>query len=306
MDAHFSLSPLLQREMSSFHPIDDVISLFSPPAFAQEETSSWPWPPQPLSPVLPPLALSGETLPPLFSPLSSSQAQPHAPRPFAPSRLTAPSISTASPLPSPFPSSDSDSSASAEWHPSAAAAAAASELPTAAAAGGRAKRSHREIDADRRRKEAAIIRRLEQLTEGESSFKRWRGGRDSRTELKREKLSILRSAADKIERLQAQLDRFEWEATMQRETAVIAAAEQRGRTHLQEVAQLKAESRSPLSRDRAYGSSVSAVQPLPYDVRDAMVYFDQRHALHSSLFLHSSVALLQFDIASGRLLDSNQ
>ena len=155
----------------------------------------------------------------------------------------------------------------------------------------RVKRSHREIDADRRLKEAAIVRRLEELTEGEAQQKRRKSGRGSRRDLKRDKVSVLTACAEKIARLEAMVADLsqggppaepKQRPPPKRPAPVLSVGEQRVRAlaqHLQALSDFGAERRAGDGSEVVLSSK--GVRGLPPQLKEAMSYLDSHHALYS-------------------------
>ena len=146
--------------------------------------------------------------------------------------LTAATLPLSLSPPTPTPAStqtshpSAPSSAASHSHTSLAVGAADSVLlpaPTAAAvivtAAHRAKRGHREIDAERRQREATAVRRLEELTSEaaerrsaaaphrvrRSQMRTTDASRSCMRAAKRDKVAVLEASAEKIERLEALL-----------------------------------------------------------------------------------------------------
>ena len=238
-----------------------------------------------------PLPLSFPASPFLSSSAVAEASSPRLPREGATSPLSA-AASSPSPAPgAPGPASTTSPSASAS-----------SDSPTAKRArvvvAEPVKRTHREADTDRRHREVALVRRLDALLDEDGSgsgaavhsHNRKRKVHPAR---KRERVEVLQACADKLERLQALVDRL-MEAPNAKDARVHALAQ-----HLQEMAELHERSQQPLS------SSSSALSLLPAQSSKSLRYLDEHHALYSSMFCRTAVALVLLDFVRGIILDAN-
>ena len=161
-------------------------------------------------------------------------------------------------------------------------------------------RSHSQIDARRRQKEAAILRRLEELTEAEDAAEDEEPSEGERARCrlrKREKLAVLQSSVDKLERLQALVD------------------------HMTEAANARDERVQALVRllqsagDDAYAAAGSAPHPskpssspsslLPRSTLSLLTYLDGQHSLYSEFFVGARLSVMVIELSSGKVVDAN-
>jgi hypothetical protein len=170
------------------------------------------------------------------------------------------------------PSTDSSSSSSTHKRQSALAEAAE-----------HMKSAHRKMDADRRQREAAIVRRLEDLTNEVDTSERRRGRKAKRLR-KRKKVEVLQSCVEKLERLQELLKKLT-EAPNKKDDQLRSLAEH-------------------LDQSRVLSSS-SGLSPLPPSTSDSLRLLDANHSLYSSLFIHGHLSMALIDLASGELRDAN-
>ena len=281
----------LCRDDSSLSCLPPFSSLPFQPIDGSDGDATWPWTLTPLSPLV-------------FSPTDSRDDDASSP-----SLSSSPTPSSAPPPLSSSSSSSSDS-ASLEWSSSPSSSptpkrprAEGSEVAVVLAAP--VKRSHREIDADRRQKEAAIVRRLEELTQEDEegglvglSSKRKGGkglrGRRKRKVVKRDKVAVLRACADRLERLEALVAQL---------TSVPNARDQHVKalaSHLTEVAEYNQQKAAP------GGAGKGSTGLLPASTAEGLAFLDRHHALYSALFVQGNCAIALIDIDTGILLDANK
>ena len=170
------------------------------------------------------------------------------------------------------------------------------------------KRSHRQLDADRRQKEGEALRRLEELT-GQGEIRQLTDARQVRKAKKRtveakrrEKLSVLQSSIAHIERLQAMVARLT-EAGDVKERRM-----QELTHHLRTVAVQYAQLERAQS-DSITASTLSASTPactaLSMLSSPAAEYLDSQHALYSSIFISSGLMMMLLDLDTAVIIDAN-
>ena len=155
------------------------------------------------------------------------------------------------------------------------------------------KRSHREIDADRRAKEAAVIRRLEGLTELVLPTRTKRGKVRKSTAAR--KLAVLEASAEKIEQLQAVIQEMA--------TAVSLRQERQVRVLSSLSTGLDAYAAYMRTVPSTFGQSASSNRRL-------LKFLDGCAALTLPIFTHADVCMLVFNIeriqgGEGKLLCAN-
>ena len=258
------------------------------------------------------------------SPDADSTLGSHSPAsawPSSPSTSTSPAV--------PPPSTDTDSSASAcefEQKPASVHAASIRAVPLrhsltqassgrkrsslgvdAAGAPASTRRSHRQLDSNRRAKERAALQRLEQLTNRQRRKRR----EDSRGEeeedeeekveaptkrasdtRKREKLSVLEASVAHIERLQRLVERL------------TQAGDVKDR-RVQEMAHHLRLAATNCAHIETRTASDAELSSFAHSAAEYVQYLDSQHALYSSLFVHSDLSLMLLDLRTSCVLDAN-
>jgi hypothetical protein len=155
---------------------------------------------------------------------------------------------------------------------------------------------HREIDAQRRQRESAVVSRLHHLNA-------WKveGGDDGEEEFdeKKDKVSILEQSAAKLAELQDLVTHLSRTCTLQQENITKLSL------HLREVGtqlQLEAGEDDPSSSS----SSSSVLSHLPRRTAEFLTSFDRSHALYRSCILSASMCIFLVSVETGRLLEANE
>ena len=281
------------------HTSDDYPASFSSFHLGESSDDAWLWQVPPLSPLLVPGLDEPCSPPPAFEP-----------RPLLPPVKADDDSSLPSPTPtsSPSPVWSSTAPPTTETTESDGSSSSASDSPKpkrprtvdAVVVAEPVKRTHREIDADRRQKEASAVRLLEELTEDPPPHGRRRGkGGRPKAPRKRDKVAVLQASAEKIQRLQALVDRLT-AAPNRSDKHVRALAE-----HLTAVAGLSGgRSGYPDSVDSfASSSALSLLQPR---AADSLSFLDAHHSLYASLFMSKALSMGLISMDTGSLIDGNE
>ena len=155
------------------------------------------------------------------------------------------------------------------------------------------RRSHSAIDALRRQREAAIVHRLEELTEREEGGEKGgRVGQGGRVRSKREKLQVLQSSVERIEALAQMVDTL---------TKAANAKDERVQRLLHHV---QTATRCPAAQQRGRRSS-SPLSLLPRGVASLLTFLDGQHSLYSSFIAQGRLSMLVLEVHTGRVVDAN-
>ena len=279
--------------LSAFPCPEEVESMWpmqSPPRFALFSSSPFA-----------PLASSSSPKQSHSSPFPSHVPIPHAQQPRGMDDSTV-SSNPFSYSQSSASMSSSDSSSSPPVSPSAFSTTPQSVIERPRAPGGAKKkrRSHSAIDAVRRKKEALILSRLEQLTEAEDQPADDGESSKARLQRKREKLTVLQSSVQKIERLQEMVERLSLSAAAkdERVEAVLRHLRTMGKEDAEtggESGQLVTSASAPL--DTAAVSTTMA---------GLMSYLEGQQTLYSAYFIQGRISIMVLEVDTGKIVDANR
>ena len=341
----YSSSSSSSAVSASPHSLLSPVFPMSPPSlFADDEattSASWPFsPPSPLPPPqysmspLPrpspssshlfhaaaPTRVGGSSLP--DSPSSLSLSSSHSPSPPLPSALFSPAVR-------PYEPPDDSATTTVTKRPRA-----AFEEEQESGAVMSSRRSHRQLDATRRAKESAALKKLDQLTARQRRERREASGSSASRDTtaprdkgngeeserkaathskKREKLTVLEASISHIERLQALVERLTeagqakdrrmQEVTHHLRSLATKCAQMEERMATSDSSSaLSPHSSSPSSSSSSPSSILSLLSSFDAEY---VSYLDSHHALYSSIFLHSGLVMMLMDLDTAVIIDAN-